>query len=324
MLRRIAGTAKRYVYNMVDNPAIILLYHRVTRLDADPQELSVSPGNFFEHLDILKKKYRILEVEEFADLLIRRKKFPKRSVLLTFDDGYADNFHEALPILESHSAQALFYIATELLDTNKEFWWDELERILLGKDFSSSTLEVVVKAETFVFDVSALQQRRRAYDTLHPHLKYSAPFERDKLLDTLRTACGISAQGRPTHRVMTKEEVRKLASSSSAVIGAHTHRHPTLSVISYREQAEEIVRSRDILQQIARAKIHHFSYPFGSKKDYDHGTVKICKESEFKMVSSNYYGQVHRWSDRLQLPRILVRDWDIGVFSKQLKTFFTS
>src|SRR5882724_181949 len=101
MLRRSAGASRRYLLNLLDNPAVILLYHRVTYLQTDPQLLSVTPENFYDQVTLLKNKYALLQIEEFFDMLVHRKKIPKNAVILTFDDGYADNCLEALPILES-------------------------------------------------------------------------------------------------------------------------------------------------------------------------------------------------------------------------------
>ena len=109
----------------------VFIYHRVTELKIDTHQLAVSPVNFNEQVSHLKKNYNLVAADEFVNLLQTKKKFPKRTALLTFDDGYADNYLEALPILEDNNAQAIFYITTSNLNTDKELWWDELERILL-------------------------------------------------------------------------------------------------------------------------------------------------------------------------------------------------
>jgi peptidoglycan/xylan/chitin deacetylase (PgdA/CDA1 family) len=312
------------MYNMLDNPAVVLLYHRVTDLEQDPQQLSVTPANFFEHVTMIRKTYTPVLIEEFADLLIHGKELPKKTVILSFDDGYADNLNEALPILESNGSQALFYIATNLINSNKEFWWDELERILLAKQFAVEKIELKSAQRNVVLKTSTFEQRRNSYESLHPILKYASLAERDELISQLRTQAGLSVSGRATHRVMTKEEIQRLANSTSAVIGAHSHRHPALSILSSQEQQEEISISKNILQEITGKSIDHFSYPFGSKKDYNQETVRICGQIGFKMVAANYYGQVHRWTDRFQLPRILVRNWNRDDFSKNMQTFLRS
>jgi peptidoglycan/xylan/chitin deacetylase (PgdA/CDA1 family) len=324
MFRRLLGRSKRFFFNMLDAPAVILLYHRVTTLESDPQLLSVQPHNFFEQVSLLKKEYTLLGVEDFADLIVNRKKLPANAVLITFDDGYADNYVEALPILESLSAQALFYIATENIDTDRELWWDELERILFNADFHLHKIQVTNGDDKITLQSATAEDRLQSYQFLHRLLKYSLPDKRENMMAALRKQAGLSDQGRASHRIMNKHEIRELARSVAAIVGTHTHRHPALSVLTYAQQMDEIEKSKTILKEITGGTIDHFSYPYGSKKDYDENTIKICREVEFKMVCSNYYGHVHNWTDRFQLPRILVRDWNKDTFKNKIQKFFTS
>ena len=169
-----------------------------------------------------------------------------------------------------------------------------------------------------------MTERVNAYQALHPILKNSLPDEIDKIITDLKKQTGVSLIKRSSHKHMTTIELKGLSASNSAVIGAHTHRHPSLSLLTYKSQLEEIRKSKEILERITGKKIEHFSYPYGSKADYNKSTMKICKELGFKMVCSNYYGQVHRWTDVLQVPRILVRNWNRNEFKKKIKNLFKS
>ena len=87
-------TVKNQLFNLIDQPVIILLYHRVTDLTSDPEMLAVSPNNFRSHIKFLKHHFRIARFDEDWSNL------KEKAVVITFDDGYADNALEALPILE--------------------------------------------------------------------------------------------------------------------------------------------------------------------------------------------------------------------------------
>lgn len=323
MVKSFLGSAKRFLLNRIDTPALVLLYHRVTRLEKDPQLLSVTPENFFEQVNHLRSSYNLLQIEEFYDLLSRRKKFPRRTVILTFDDGYADNFLEALPILHSLSSQALFYITTSNIDTDRELWWDELERIFLGNHSLPPFLEIGHKEGHIQLDTRTHSGRTDTYNFLHPLLRFAAPAERNLILDHLRASTSLSASGRRSHRMMNSAELNQMSRSSSAVIGAHTHNHPSLAVLPYKEQVEEMQMSKKILERIIDKTITHFSYPYGSKQDYNKDSINACRENGFKMACSNFYGQVHSWTDPLQLPRVLVRDWNKEQFSYYLSKWFS-
>jgi len=322
MVKNFLGASKRYVLNRVDDPAIVLLYHRVTDLAIDPQMLSVKPDNFYEQVNLLKKNYSLLGIEEFSYYITKGKKMPSRAVMLTFDDGYADNYHEALPILESLDAEALFYITTSNINTDYELWWDELERILLGDYVLPDYIETSNGRHILRLPTSNTPERLSSYHSLHPCCKYSTPAERNRVLENLRESAGISAEGRKSHRLMTIEELKHLSESPASVIGAHTLNHPALSVLSYEQQVEEINQSKIFLESVLEYPIEHFSYPYGNKKDYNKKSMRICRETGFKMVCSNYYGQVRSRTNCFELPRILIRDWNKETFGQYMtKTF---
>jgi peptidoglycan/xylan/chitin deacetylase (PgdA/CDA1 family) len=321
-VKKFLGSAKRYILNRVDNPAIVLLYHRVSRHTIDPQQLSVTPDHFYDQVDFLKKNYSLLGVEEFTHYVTKGKKIPSKSVVLTFDDGYADNYWEALPILESLGAQALFYITTSNLNTCNELWWDDLERILLGDDILPHHIETSNGRQILRFPTSSTAERLNSYHSLHRYCKYSAPAARNGMIENLRQSAEIGAEGRKSHRLMTTEELKNLSDSASSVIGAHTLNHPVLSILNYEQQQEEIIQSKVFLENLLNYPIQHFSYPYGSKKDYNKESIRICHENGFKMVSSNYYDHVHSWTNCFEVPRILIRDWDKQIFDQYMTKAF--
>ena len=90
---------------------IILLYHRVFKPNLDPQLLSVTEKNFTEHLEYLSHNYNIMSLSGLITSL-KEERLPKRGVVITFDDGYADNFLNAKPILDRYGAPATVFIST--------------------------------------------------------------------------------------------------------------------------------------------------------------------------------------------------------------------
>lgn len=311
----------RSVCNLIDTPAVILLYHRVTTLASDPQQLAVSPENFDDQINFLKKKFTLISIDEMAEYL-QQGKFPKGCVAITFDDGYADNFFEALPILENHKVHAVFYIATSNIGTSHEFWWDNLERIFLLDHPLPAALKIENNGRLHTLKTSSQAERLSAYYFLHSIIKNLEVKERDTLVNHIISLSGLTPNGRATHRVLTSAELQSLSRSPYATIGAHTHNHPKLSTCTLQDQQEEIVQSKNILEELSGKPVKHFSYPFGSKVDYTQTTIDICRTIGFTTVAANYHNQVHRWSNPFALPRMLVRNWPIHTFEKKMKSFF--
>src|SRR5262245_6305242 len=98
------GRLKRWYLkskSFVEFRVAILMYHRVTQADSDPFSLRVTPEHFAEHLQYLRSQYPVLSLAELKKAL-KANSLPRRAVVVTFDDGYADNRWHALPLLERY------------------------------------------------------------------------------------------------------------------------------------------------------------------------------------------------------------------------------
>jgi peptidoglycan/xylan/chitin deacetylase (PgdA/CDA1 family) len=323
---------------------IILLYHRVAELETDPQLLCVSRRHFREHLEILRKHAPLIGLTDLARSL-QEGSAPRRAAVITFDDGYTDNLTNARPILERHDAQATVFVATGQTGQHSEFWWDELERLLLHgwKLPASLTLDVDGEKREFLLGDEAsftphewrLNRRWNVEHTGDPSARYRVYRE---LCDVLRplsapVRAGVVAQlqlwsdrgdvGRKTHRAMTCDELCKLASSELVQIGAHTVSHAFLAAQPLDVQHKEIQRSKAALETMLGTGVSSFSYPFGYRAAYTPATIGILKDANFSCACSNFGGLVYDDTDRFQLPRFLVRDWDGDEFARRLHMFLT-
>jgi hypothetical protein len=121
--------------------SVVLLYHRVADLETDPWALAVSPRHFAEHLEVLRRSRVVLTLDELSGRSMRGDD-PSTAVAISFDDGYADNLHCARTLLECHEFPATVFLATGNLGCQREFWWDELDRLLLQPGTLPSALEL--------------------------------------------------------------------------------------------------------------------------------------------------------------------------------------
>lgn len=313
---------KRKYHEFSGGNCAVLLYHRVTTLSSDPQLLSVTPENFDLQLSWLKKNHAVLSIDEFLFHLERKIKFPSKSVVLTFDDGYADNYYEALQVLEKYNYQALFYIATATINTTAEFWWDAVERIMLDNKNAPNQKNITIEQVTFELEKADARQRFSYYTQMLPLLRNMNALKRNKYIEQLSLIYD-SLTPRVSHRAMTNDELLKHAHSNCVVIGAHTHNHPSLGALTYQEQWDEIKTSKQILERLLNREVLHFSFPFGTRLDYNSDTLTICRDLGFKMTAANYPYIVHCNTDKMQFPRFLVRNWDAEQFKNALAGFFS-
>jgi peptidoglycan/xylan/chitin deacetylase (PgdA/CDA1 family) len=314
---RQARAFKNRISNLFDPPVIILIYHRVAELLSDPEMLAVSPLNFRKQLDYLKQNWRIVRFEDDWTGL------QEPAVAVTFDDGYVDNLHAALPILERAEVPATFFVSTGRLGTDRVFWWNELEEMLLRGGELPPRFSLQDSRFGRAWDTVTPEQRRRLYAALSQLMHQVDHQRRENWLGQLRDWSSRDLVRESPHRCMTQEELQTLAASPWATIGAHTVTHSALSALSEAQQRTEIVSSRLDLEKILGEEVATFSYPFGRKVDYNRTSVRLCREAGFAKVASNFPGQVHRWTDPLQLPRHLIRDWDETTFAAEMKKFWT-
>lgn len=320
-LFRILKTIKKRFITLRYGSCAVLLYHRVVDLNTDPQLLSVSPANFEKHLIILKSKYKILSVSEFENLISSSKRFPKNSVVITFDDGYIDNYVQALPLLEKYEVQAIFYITTGNIGNNREFWWDELERLFLLSTPILNSLIIETNNKSFNIINSNSINNESIYNQLLPILRSISVPERNEIIYKLTTQFNPPPP-RISHRSMNIDELKKFSKSPSVVIGAHTQNHPSLAALSESDQLFEIETSKIFLEKHTEQSINHFSYPFGTVKDYNSTTEAICTKVGFKYVASNYPFLVNAKTSKYNFPRFLIRNWEENQFEKAIISFF--
>ncbi|HXE97638.1 MAG TPA: polysaccharide deacetylase family protein, partial [Dongiaceae bacterium] len=272
---------------------------------------------FRAQLRYLKENFPIVRFEEDWATA------PKPAVVITFDDGYADNALEALPILEEIGVPATFFVSTGTTGTTKEFWWHELERII----FETQNLPpgFTLKDDSFEksWPTRDLKERQAFYQGIVGLMTNADAAHRDNWLAQLRRWAHSEDAIANIHRAMTTEELRLLAGSRWVTIGAHTVTHTQLSSISPDAQREEIVESKKQLEAWLGREVTTFSYPFGKRCHYTTETVALCREAGFSKVAANFPGQAHRWTDPYQIPRHLVRNWSAEMFAEKLRGFWT-
>jgi peptidoglycan/xylan/chitin deacetylase (PgdA/CDA1 family) len=118
---------------------------------------------------------------------------------------------------------------------------------------------------------------------------------------------------------MTAEEVRHLADGGLVTIGSHTVTHPVLSALAPDKQRAELEQSRAQLEELLEKPVKTFAYPFGGQTDYTAETIRILRETGYDCACSYFSGVVRARTDRYQLPRIQVRDWDGDELARLLR-----
>lgn len=334
-LRRVAHwLPKRFT-----SRGLILMYHRIAEKDVDPFELCVTPKHFVEHLEILRKYANPISLGHFARVRMDGE-IPDRAVAVTFDDGYASNLHSAKSLLERYHIPATVFVTTGYLEKNQEFWWDDLDRLLLQPGRLPESLRLNIRGTTHHWELGTAVDyteddyrrdcdgqsgkvqpgsRLSFYYTVWQQLQPLQDKQRQKALDGILTWTNAKPVVRPSHKVLIPEELFVLEEGGLMEVGAHSVTHPLLPSQLLDFQRNEIQRSKAYLEQVLEHPVTSFAYPFGANTKE---TVALVREAGFTCACSTIEETLWQYSDSFQLPRFEVRNWTGEEFKQRLSRWF--
>lgn len=276
----------------------ILIFHRV-HAQPDPFfPYEPDAKRFDAMMRYVAATYRVMTLGT-AVVHLTKGSLPPRSLVITFDDGYADNAEVALPILKRLGLKATFFVSTGFLDG--------------GRMWNDSVIEAIRACDRDRIDIGrfgiprlilgTVEERRKAIDTLLPRIKYLTLTEREEAVVELQRSCGVVDL--PRNLMMATPQVRTLHQAGME-IGAHTINHPILKLLPAAEAEFEIGEGRRQLQFIIDAPVDVFAYPNGKPdQDYDSTHVAMVRASGFCGAVSTAPGVGQAGDDLCQLPRFM-------------------
>ena len=297
--------------------ALILAYHRVAG-GRDPLMRGVHPERFAAQVGRLAG---LADVVPLADITGLRRGL---RVALTFDDGYADNWHVAAPILRAAGLPATFCVGPRNLDSPEEHWWDRLEHLLLDDAEAAAgpaALEVEVEGRRVRIDIRTPAGRQRALTVLHRRLLGQAPESVATVLEAVDAQLGSGAvEPCGAHRLLTRDEVAALGRDPLFEVGC-------LGMTSTGSQLasgdagdeEELQSAKDVLEGAVGQPVRTFAYPHGAAVRVDRKMVRAVRRVGFDRGVTSTPGLVGRLADRFRLPRFAVHDWPADELERRVK-----
>lgn len=321
-MRRLVGAASRLGRRLWPRPGpAILMYHRVAEERFDPWGLAVHPSRFAEQMEWLANNRAPLSLTEFAH---RHKegRLSTEAVAITFDDGYACSAEIAAPLLNRLGIPATIFLPTALIRRGREFWWDDLERIILG----SSQEQLLWHGETvrlgardssdrdWSVDKPPRTERQQAFHFFWSRFRAMRYAECESSLEQLRAQAEIPIEPRPSHRPMSVAEARSLRLTMFE-FGSHGLTHPDLPTLSDAEKVDEISESIDDCLQLIGRVPRTFAYPYGRRDPRDE---QLAAEAGYDCACTAESGLVSRSASNFALPRLAVGNWSAATFRQRL------
>jgi peptidoglycan/xylan/chitin deacetylase (PgdA/CDA1 family) len=258
---------------------IILNYHRIghpSQSLLDHNLWSATPDDFHAQLAYLKQHFDVIGLSDLEDVLQRRR---GRAVMITFDDGYRDNYTEAFPRLKEHGLTATFFVTTGFLDQPQVPWWDEISWMV-------RTTEVASLPENEWFQTPVSLKQGQETTALNCFLRIYKSLDGCQtvrflgyLAEALKTGRCPTEMGRELW--MTWDMVREMRDQGMS-IGGHSVTHPVLASVSAEQQDFEVSDCRRRLMEELGSPVDAFSYPVGGWASFNEITSNALQRHGFR------------------------------------------
>jgi len=285
------------------NHLLILTYHRILSkphdFAFDEGVISVSPDIFEEEVKFCKTYFSLINFEQLKNALEGITILPPNPLIITFDDGYRDNYVHAFPILKKYNAPATIFIAVDYIGKDKIFWWDEV---------------------SFYMKKSGHDQKGEI-DNMLRSLKLVSNRERIQRIEELNNRANIDISNLKMDRqILNWEEVKEM-STGGIEFGSHTMTHPLLSQLDdMSEVAYELVKSKEILENKTNKRAIAFSYPVGKRNAFNEHIKENVKKTGYDFAVTYMHG-VNYLDDRIDryaLKRMDLDQQDLPMFKAKL------
>ncbi|HKI17057.1 MAG TPA: polysaccharide deacetylase family protein [Isosphaeraceae bacterium] len=278
---------------------VVLTYHRIAQPGADrfyDPVISATPESFRAQVEWLRGHVRLLTLTELVAQVESGSPWHEPAALLTFDDGYRDNFDVAVPILRERNIPATFFISTAFLESPRLPWWDHVAYVIKQTQMQRLTLErnpgggsgvppLVIDLETTSRTVVIMTIVRAFLDDTIADEQWFL-----KQLSG-RAEVDVDHDGLGRALFMTWDQVRALADSGTALtVGSHAHGHHKLAALADEAQRNELAGSKRILEDRLGREVMALAYPYGWPGTYTARTKVLAAEAGYRLAFTSREG----------------------------------
>jgi len=260
----------------------VLNYHRIddpsqNRFDSFLPNISAHPDDFKLQMDYLTRWFNVISLRDVINWLDGRQTLPPYAALITFDDGYLDNFTNAYPILQRHNFPAVIYLTTGHIDTDAPFYWD-----LAAYCFFHSKNDHILFPDNTQHVWKDVSERDKVSRSWIESMKVLPEAQKQDWVLRLPNLLDVSIPNNFFRKLMMNwDQVREM-SSNGIEFGGHTVTHPILTRISLDKAKVEIEKSKYDIERELRKPILSFAYPNGKQTDVNVALESLVTQAGYR------------------------------------------
>ena len=294
---------------------LIVMYHRVLP-DVESyincgfnSDLTIPLKTFENHIKFFSTIFNPTPIDKIS---LTKPTGDKARIILTFDDGYNDFLSCVLPVLKKYNFPAILYITTRFLQGECDMWWYELDELCRAR----SKIEMSYMDNSYVWELGTTRKKSRCFSQISKLFLSLTNVEIKKIMQEIRSD---KVPKDYSQYCLTWDNVLKLDRDPLVSIGAHTHTHPNLSVLSEEAARTEILRGKQILEDRLGHPIKHFAYPYGTKNQVGDREIRLTQECGFTTAVTTRCDVINENPNLFSLPRYeILRRYSMSQLSVKL------
>jgi len=313
--------------NTLNNNIYIVMYHYVRDLKKSkyPNLNALEVKDFEKQISYFKDKFNILNQDSFIDIIDNNKIPKKKSILLTFDDGYIDHYKYVFPILRKNNISGIFYPPAQIIDNNKVLDVNKIHFILEKEEDRNKILKKIDSLSKKFSRISISDLNldnitfKSRFDDKNTFLikqllqNFFFPKEiKEKILNLIfEEVLNIDEKTFAKKLYINKEQITEM-NKNQMFFGLHGYSHQRLEYLSVKKQSYEIENSIKYFEKIGISKNNiSFCYPYGS---YNKDTLSLLKKNKIKFALTTKLGPINisNISNNLEIPRFDTNDFKIN------------
>ncbi|NTV51808.1 MAG: polysaccharide deacetylase family protein [Candidatus Firestonebacteria bacterium] len=308
---------------------LILMYHRVIAETGYFKSLCVSPQHFARQIRYLKENFSIVTLEEAAQRLKSGDLPDEDQVVITFDDGYQDNYTHAFPVLRQAGVPATIFLTAGHINNDRIFWWDRVERLAGTLPPGKTSLKLPEELyppelrEAVRKLVAGAPERSRPWiQAVVAFLKTIPDEKKHAILDDLESQATVPP-AKPSPPSLTWDQVREMA-QGGIDFGSHTFNHPIMTQVTPEQARVELSASKREIEKHLDRPVRYFAYPNGMETDFNAMTERVLQDCGYEGACLAYGGPNDASVSPWAIKREYIGDFDIPTFAYRLSRVLAS